>query len=287
VSLYTLFGLTLDSEIELPELPSSNGLPDVTIRRCSVPKTDRHSAIDDQYVFSAGFGAFRITGGKQILVDETASLAPECLRLLLLGVVMAQLLQQRGWLTLHSSGVEVAGNAVLFLGPVGAGKSTTAAAFHSRGYTLVTDDVAPVWAERGVCRVQPGHSRLRLLDNSRFLLGPDIRGEFQFDKYTCDVAAGRTFPMSRRVLKRIYLLVSEDGPCRVESIGPAAAAVLLSRHSFLTQRLPTPELLNAHLRKCAGVANLIPVRRLIRPQVLDTISDVIGAVEADLDSTGF
>ncbi len=59
----------------------------------------------------------------------------------LLGPVLGFLLRLRGITCLHASAVAVDGQALAFMGPPGAGKSTTAAAFARRGYPVLTDDI--------------------------------------------------------------------------------------------------------------------------------------------------
>jgi hypothetical protein len=285
MSLYAAFGLTFDSEIELPELPLTSGVADVSIRRGRISRTECRITPDEEYVRNDESGSFRIVRGREILVDDYSVVAAEAMRVLLLGRVMAFLLRQRGWLPLHASGVNIEGSAVLFLGAAGTGKSTTAAAFHSQGHALITDDVAPVRTVDGTCVVQPGPSRLRLLDNSRPLLeGRNFKGSMQWDKYSYEVGESRSDSASRPVLKNIYWLESTPGPCRIEPLPAAAAAAILFRHSFLKHRRSPPDVLSEQLKKCAAVADLVRVCRLFRPQSLGSLPELIGAVLAHLSA---
>src|SRR5205085_1986600 len=60
------------------------------------------------------------------------------------------------------SAVALGNRAVALLGPAGAGKSTTAAAFARRGYPLLSDDVVPIWVRDGLFVVPPAYPCLRL-----------------------------------------------------------------------------------------------------------------------------
>jgi hypothetical protein len=59
----------------------------------------------------------------------------------LLGPVFGLLLRLRGVTCLHASAVVFDDWSVVFVGPEGAGKSTTAAAFAKRGYAVLSDDI--------------------------------------------------------------------------------------------------------------------------------------------------
>jgi hypothetical protein len=59
----------------------------------------------------------------------------------LLGPVFGLLLRLRGVTCLHASAVAFEDRCVVFVGPEGAGKSTTAAAFAKRGFAVLSDDI--------------------------------------------------------------------------------------------------------------------------------------------------
>jgi hypothetical protein len=94
----------------------------------------------------------------------------------LLGPVLGYVLRLRGVTCLHASAVAVADQAIAFLGPRGSGKSTTAAAFATLGYPVLSDDVVALREEGDGLAVQPGYAHLRLWpDAVRCLYGsPDV-----------------------------------------------------------------------------------------------------------------
>jgi hypothetical protein len=83
-----------------------------------------------------------------------------------MGPVLGFALRMRGVTCLHASAVAVGGRAVAFLGPPGAGKSTTAAALARQGHPVLTDDVLALSEEGGAFLAQPGYPRLRLWPES-------------------------------------------------------------------------------------------------------------------------
>ncbi|MBI2677669.1 MAG: serine/threonine protein kinase [Candidatus Koribacter versatilis] len=84
----------------------------------------------------------------------------------LLGPVLAYVLRLRGHLSLHASAVRVGDCALALVGPQGAGKSTTAAAFAQLGNAILTDDTAVVVEQAGGFMVRPGNPLVRLWDDS-------------------------------------------------------------------------------------------------------------------------
>ncbi len=283
--VYRGFGMRIESELELPELPPEpvgvSGEPDLAIRLGHIPRSRRKATLDDELAFNAVGAAFRIRGGREITVDPRSDADPGAVRVVLLGRVMAFLFRQRGWLPLHSSGVMVNEHCVLFLGSAGAGKSTTAAAFHRKGHLVITDDVGPVRVvSGGQCVVQPAWSYVRLCEDARPVLGtPGAAPVFQADKHR--------FDLNRDVAEALYVVgcvyVVEYGDIlRAEPVPALEAAVLLGTHSFVKHHETEKDALDLHLRNCADVAAVLPVRRLIRPKSLGGLEEIVRFVEADL-----
>jgi len=100
--------------------------------------------------------------GTEIWVTWPDSLTLEATVSYLLGPVLGFVLRLRGVTCLHASAVAIGGQAAAFLGPAGAGKSTTAAAFAGRGHAVLADDVVALSVREGDFLAQPGYPRLRL-----------------------------------------------------------------------------------------------------------------------------
>ncbi|HVF36470.1 MAG TPA: hypothetical protein VNA29_00835 [Sphingomicrobium sp.] len=168
---YHLFGLTLRSTIELPELipAQGNGDCDVEITRGKVAGAqDEGFGVTETGAMLTipGVARYEVSGGSQILVDAALGAGDANVRLYLLGSVMGALLHQRGMLPLHANAIEIDGLAVAFMGPSGAGKSTLAAAFHDRGFAVLADDICVIGAAQGKVMAYPGVPRLRLWEEA-------------------------------------------------------------------------------------------------------------------------
>ena len=278
---YRSFGLSIQSELEFPDLPPAHEEPDVFIRLGSVDRTIRKATLHEEVGFNELAGAFHIKNGNEIVVDPLPGVKADLLRVLILGRMMAFLMRQRGWLSLHASGVVINGHTVLFLGESGSGKSTTSAAFHVCGCPVVTDDVGAVRVVDGRCVVCRVGSRLRLLSDARTVLrGAVPEGSLEWDKYSYDLQTGialaDVLPVSR-----IYVLEYGD---RLESsrMSELAAVAFLSTHSFIKRRRMDSAALESHLRDCCSVASVAPLFRLSRTRSLHALPELAVWVQEDV-----
>jgi hypothetical protein len=118
-----------------------------------------------------GVGAFVVENGSRIIAIPEKGLDHGILRIYIQGMLMAALLHQRGMCVLHASVLEVNGAALAFLGPVGAGKSSMAAALYSRGHRVLADDNAAIYFRAGIPMIQPAYPSLKLFPEIASSLG--------------------------------------------------------------------------------------------------------------------
>lgn len=151
---YRLYGLVIRSDFWLEEADSCPAAaPDVQVAAADLSQYSLPFEGFRQFVVLPegdllrfrGVGAFLVRfGGREIAVDLDPAFDLRLLALPLLGPVIAILLHRLGSLVLHGSAVELNGEAAIFLGDKGAGKSTTAASLVAAGYPLIADDVVAV-----------------------------------------------------------------------------------------------------------------------------------------------
>jgi hypothetical protein len=277
---YSAFGLSIASEFPLPELPEGAGEPDVVIRRGTVPLTSKKASGEEQFIFNTLTGGFRISNGREIVVDPLDNADLQAIRVVLLGRVMACLMAQRGWLPLHASGVLIGGKAALFSGPSGAGKSTLAAALHARGHTVITDDVAPVRVRDGLCEALPTWSRLRLSYPSMALMqGQKFEQVFQIDKYSLDL--GRPVLPVCAPVGSIYIL-DFGRQFTVDTLEPLQAAAAISIHSLTRLHRCERDAVQVHVERCAAVARTCVVHQITRPKVFGGLPALAQYIENDM-----
>ncbi len=224
-------------------------------------------------------GTFVIRDKSEVLVYPLPNVGVGVLQLLLLGPVLAVLLEQRGHLVLHASGVIFNDGAVAFLGASGWGKSTLAAALHARGHAIVADDVVALTVGDDDVLVQPGYPQLRLLPQGASLVGSlESASNVVADKTGYLVAKG--FSTSPPLLRRIYVLA--EGTCRqIEEINAQDALIELIRHTY-TARLLDSRRMASHFAHCAVVANRVPIRRLRSDRESSGLPELAALVERDV-----
>jgi hypothetical protein len=150
------FNLNISADIDL-SLPSSKGHYDIKIIQgiFSLPaleETKVHRAgsqafygsrNSSHYLIWPKLVAFQITD-KQITYQILGNIPEGLLRIFILSEAMGILLHIRGYYTLHASAVQHMGQATVFLGTPGAGKSTTIAAFAKEGFHVLSDDLVVI-----------------------------------------------------------------------------------------------------------------------------------------------
>jgi energy-coupling factor transporter ATP-binding protein EcfA2 len=189
----------------------------------------------------------------------------------LLGPILGLVLRLRGTVCLHASAVAVEGKAVALLGPAGAGKSTTAAAFAQLGYPIFSDDVVPLFEREEQILVQPAYPHLRLWpDSVNSLFGSAEalpRLTPTWDKRYYDLLEnGERFQRDPLPLAAIYILGdrSEDPAAPfVEIISARDGLMTLVANTYVNYLLDK-EMRAREFEMLSRVVRRVPVRR-VRP----------------------
>lgn len=296
--IYSAWGMNIASELPLPELTEGGGPPDVTVRlrkgpaqlecpgnkivTCRAWPTEFHMRVRNT-------AEYHVAEAKEITIVPLAEYNEEETRLFLLGSAFGALLQQMGFLTLHGSCAEIAGQGVIFTGESGVGKSTLAAAFYQSGYRMISDDVCAIkTSDDGLPMIYPGPPCLKLWKDAAEKLGretadlsPLLQG---YDKYR--FKAVRDYSDRPVRLQKIFVLNTHTKSkiTVTEITGPQKAAAVLSntyRYSFLRSQ----DLLASHFMQCVSVAKYIRVYDIFRPEKPFLMNELIKTVtEACLSS---
>jgi hypothetical protein len=292
-STYRVFGLSVSSEIELPELDLSfeSGDADVVISLGTVPEQEGEKP--GQFTVAGSVGVLNIPGagrylvpdGRQIVVEPDPNGSERHLRLYLLGSVIGAVLHQKGLLPLHSNAVEVDGRALAFTGPSGAGKSTMAAWFHDNGYNVLADDVCVVTqSEEGVPLAQPGIPRLRLWRDALESSGRDAQDhEHAFDdadKYNVKTRASET--RAPVPLGAVYVLDEPNSGAREPMITRLTGVDAVDALVANTYRGAYVRVLGEtkrHLMQCLELARTVPIFRMERVWGFDAFANQARLIE--------
>lgn len=201
IFVYQAYGLLIHSQIQCPELSPASGsstLPDVTIRLaqpvsavCEPGEESCFQVLPGAFrLFISGVARYIVENGNSILIEPQAGVPIDKVRLFLLGSAMGALLYQRGLFPLHGSAVNTKWGAMIFVGPQGMGKSTLAAHFLRRGYTLLSDDVCAIIPAADRISVLPALAQMRLCEDAWQRLGQPGDACFNVDKFVVPMNQG-------------------------------------------------------------------------------------------------
>jgi hypothetical protein len=291
--LYTAFGMQIRSEIRL-HLPAVDtagrtfenaaGMKPwpVDIVCGTIPPDSAelpHAIGTIRYGMSAARGAdgawiridvprvarYQIQGVSRIIVAPEAGADDQRIGLYISGLVLAFMLKQLPFITLHGSAVVKDGKAVVFIGEQGSGKSTAAAAMTTVGYRVLCDDIIPI-ADGPL--VMPGVAQVKLLPDAfeRMVGNPDNAAHLfdGVDKFQADL--GGTFRPAP--LQVIIVLeppgdyANKTGLVLAEPVTGMDKIRLLLQHMTSIKALDDASEQFLRLTKLLGLA---PVFRLVRP----------------------
>ena len=308
---YSLFGLDVQSNLRLPRLPITDeafSSPNCellldTLPPSGIPEANWTLTYTSSYTDSSGEPAlrmwhigdgtyFRLTysDGHQFWFDRQGTHVwgvwpnNSCLEQAtgyLLGPVLGILLRYRGIVCLHASAVAMDGSAVAFVGPPGAGKSTTAAALARRGYKLIADDITAIGEVNGALRVNPAYPGLWLWpDSIDTLYGCTLnqpRPAAKGDKACLSARDGLGFEFRSLPLTRIYILTKEDAPTPDSE---QERFLFLVANTYATNVL-TPEMRKNEFIALSRVASRTSIRRAPSARGLGTLQEYCDLLVAD------
>jgi hypothetical protein len=309
---YSVYGLALDSNLELPGLAEGGGgQASLTVRGAcapdfAVPTPRPHFASDldtlwhlDEERWLLRYDGCRMNappwfveaseGGRRLDIGWSDPAQVEDIASFFPGPALALALHMRGAFLLHAGAVAVGARAALIMGPSGAGKSTTIAALLRRGYPLVTDDVAAVTDGPDGPAVHSGPRRLRLYAESAKAAGWDRELPRLFRHPALDdkryLALDRTCaPASTMPIGAICLLRARDSArsgVGIERLAARDAFPALLANLYCGRFLDRGRAARAAAR-CAELAARVPVLAVSGPDRLDgltlLVDELLGAL---------
>jgi hypothetical protein len=292
---YLLGGITLVSEIALPELPliqrdSATPHP-ANILWGEVADNLPGAVMVDPDCFATpsqclirvpGVAHYLITNGREVMVRPDADALPLDVRGYLLGAIFVVLCQQRGLIPLHDSAVGSGEGVVAFLAGSGQGKSSLAAHLAQRGFPVLADDIClidPAPSERTT--VIPTAPWLKLWRNSLENLGRHAEGlERVFsddEKFRVPLASAlKPQPIS----KLIFLEGGETSTVtEIEEVSAVAAVPLLMNLTHQAYLLQATGQREESFLRCSRVSSHAKSYRLHRPWGLEHLESTVDALE--------
>lgn len=233
-----------------------------------------------------GGGVFDIIDGDSIFVTAQNRRDSTLVKRVLLGRALGYLLHQRGEFTLHASAISIDGRGVVFAGSRGAGKSTLAAAFLAAGHDVLACDISLIDLEDDPTII-PGFPLLKLSREAKDALVPTLDPVMppvdEVEKRYYDIESA--FVDSPVPLERVYSIeVDPEQAGQIRSFDPQQGVLELVSQSYAKPILEETGTVERNFQQCTTVAGSVPVKRLFRPDSFDGLSNVVEAVENDLEA---
>ncbi len=215
----------------------------------------------------------------------------ERVALYLCGPILGFVQRLRNVTCLHASAVAVENQAIALVGPVGAGKSVTAAMFAKLGYAVLSDDIVALRDQGDSFQVRLGFPRLCLWPEAVNLLSgsPDalpllMKGWNK--RYLPLGDNGYRFQQEPLNLAAVYILGERSEDPRapfVEALSGSAALVDLAANTYMTGLLDST-MRAREFESLGRVIARVPVRRLRPSADLSHLERLCETVLADFHS---
>lgn len=238
---YMAFGLCIASEIDLLG-QEVTGEADVCFKYGKCPELREKPSVDYGWIKANNrealltvedVGRFYAHDGCEVIMEVAEPADESRIRLFLLGTCMGAILYQRGIIPLHGSCVCKDGEALVITGISGAGKSTTAAEFLTRGWKLMSDDITPIIELDGVIHAQSTYPGQKMWEDTIARSQSDssvvenvIREEDGREKY--QLYAGENYINATVPIRYgVFLIPEQEGLLFDEAIGFTKADILM------------------------------------------------------------
>lgn len=302
-TIYKAFGLKILSELPLPELielgdNDQNKSTDVLIKLDNnflkfwnnYTNEGRKLVVSNNLVmFEVPETAiFCIENGVNILVSPMSGSDFDKIRLYILGTCMGVLLMQRKIIPLHGSAVVIDKKAYAIIGKSGMGKSTLAAAFLSKGYQLLSDDVIAVCFGKGdVPYVMPSYPQQKLWEESMNEFGMETdKYRPLFERETkFSVPVDSNFYSQPTQLAGLFQLIKADNnQINIRKIDGLERIRIVLNQTFRGSLLNKLDLSEWHFKTSLKLIGKVPIFELQRPLTGFTAPELLTMILSQLES---
>lgn len=309
--MYHIFDISLDSDIQLPELPE--GTARATVIKIMSGMDSERVRCEPEYfcewedargeiimippnlegnyvfVFAGLLSSFISASGDTVIYSPWYKVPEETVRHLIIHQLIPRILGQQGQLILHASAVQLPdGHAILFLGDTGWGKSTLASSYYENGAKILTDDCLMIKIIDNRLYCVPNYPGLRLYTDSVEAVFKKETQRQPVAHYTSkerlildsEPAMGGPIPVSA-----IFLLsdpgIEDVDKVSINKIQGAKEIMAILKNSFLLDR-EDKTAISRQFRNASEVANEVSpvIYELSYPRQYEMLEEVRSAVKA-------
>lgn len=300
MSFYKAYDLNIHSDFPFPELLPGDEKTDIDIQKGKInppeelePTSIQRQGIEalfggntnEAYIKWPGVATLLAKDGNTLIVDPNSdNIDPQLLNLYILSEALGLILYQRGLFLLHASAVKIGEQVVIFAGPPGAGKSTTAAAFAKLGYTVLADDMVAIDLNAtGKAMVYPAFPQIKIWPATVKGLGynqSDLPPLFSGSR-KCVIQSKDNFPDKPFPLAHIFI-VEEGAEFKITKMLGTEAFFALARFFPLPSGILEGVAREQHFQQCIQLANQADIWKLENPKDFGMLKDLITWVEHKL-----
>jgi len=296
---YQAYKVNIYSDFSLPELLKGGSGEDVYIQKGKVkPPILETTSIQRQgievlfggstqeaYLRWQGIATLLAKDGTTLIVDpDSDNIEPQLLNLYILSEALGIILYQRGLFLLHASAIKIGEQVVIFAGPPGAGKSTTAAAFAQCGYTVLADDMVAISLDNaGKVMVYPAFPQIKIWPSAVKGLGynPSSLPPLFSGSRKRVIRQKENFPVEPFPLAHIFFL--EDGAnLKFTKMAKNEAFFSLARFFPLPSDLLQGTALERHFQQCVQLTGKVDIWKVENPKNFEALKKLVRWVEREL-----
>lgn len=309
---YRYSGLCLSSNIRLPELEPSAGVPQISYtwntepgalgsgsyrtdpvwyQEWTLPSGRKHLSIgkvDGTYLFRFWDNAdfFVVPGEVQVHGYPVSNVPAPTMRHLLLDQVLPSLLGRYNRKAIHASAVSSEHGVMAFLGASGYGKSSLAASLVRRGFTLVADDCLVLHREDQRIFASVAYPGVRLVPEAIQSLvptpGPTLEVAHYSQKWRLPGEQAGPFAQAPQPLTHLFILGDPDNSGEDIQIVPITArdAFVALRGSTFSLDVHDPDETAAEFQLLSAAAVQCRAHRLQYPRRWDRVTELQDAILA-------
>ena len=292
INWYRIYGLIVESEIEIPEAfeieKEDDVIKDVSIKLGEIPsflgknKEKGYgtwtNGTSDAWFYTPGAAQYYIDHGEKIIVELEKNANDTLVRSMILSAGMSLILLQRNEVVMHGSALVIDNKTLIICGASGAGKSTIADSLLQNGAGFLADDTVhlhntnegvyaePTYPQQKVCRdmaLKNGYDLqlLRYIDEGRDKFAIQRRKEY--------------ISHSMPVRSMIILDITESDEVYSEQLSGmdfihAIIDNLYLEHTYRKIVGIPPEM----MKKILEMANYMVVYKVFRPRNVDSVKQV-------------
>ncbi|MGU8153200.1 hypothetical protein ACV3S9_07615 [Clostridium perfringens] len=294
---YKVYGLIVESDIEIPELLSidnNENKIDIKITKDTIPKEVIEKIPSyswfkydvNSMVFTVkNIGSFYIYDGKNIVVQPSENADNQGIKTFILGTSFGMILLQRNKVAIHGGAILIGENAIILTGQSGAGKSTLTNAFRQYKYPFMADDVCSTIKFQDEIFIEPAYPQQKICRDAMEKMGYRI-DDFKLideDREKYVIPTHESFVKEKRKLKAIFEIEPYDGEeVKIEEVSGGEKMKTILRNIYRIEIIVHHGIPPAYFKKVINIAKNTLVFRIKRPKNQFSVDRQIELIEREL-----